>query len=72
MITEVHVSGIFKAIKLIKIEKKHLDSCACAEMRAPPFNKVPFNGNCTIENKNHFATLEKFVIALLQSFENAR
>ena len=31
MITEVHVSGIFKAIKLIRKGKKHLDSCTCAE-----------------------------------------
>ena len=32
VITEVHVSGIFKAIKLIRKRKKHLDSCTCAEM----------------------------------------
>ena len=30
--TEVHVSGIFKAIKLIRKGKKHLDSCTCTEM----------------------------------------
>ena len=32
VITEVHVSGIFKAIKLIRQRKKHLDSCTCAEI----------------------------------------
>ena len=32
MITEVHVSGIFKAIKLIRKRKKHYNSYTCAEM----------------------------------------
>ena len=38
MLTEVQVSGILKAIKLIRRRQKHLDSCTCAEMRAPPFH----------------------------------